>query len=77
MRVDSRKERKETSSVTTYANQSNNGKSATATTVPSTRTVDELHATILVADSQIPLQTESAHSWRLAANNMASSVTTG
>jgi hypothetical protein len=74
VRIDSRNERKETSSVTTYANQSNNGKSATATTVPSTRTIDELHATIVVADSQIPLETESALSWRLAASDMASSV---
>lgn len=74
VRIDSRNERKETASVNTYANQSNNGKSATATTVPTIRNIDELHATILAGNSQIPLQTESALSWRLAASDMASSV---
>lgn len=74
VRIDSRNERKETVSVNTYASQSNNGKSATATTVPTVRNIDELHATILAGNSQIPLQTESALSWRLAASDMASSV---
>ena len=74
VRVDSRNIRKETASVNTYANQSNDGKTGTATTVPTVRTVNELHVMLLAGNSQIPLETESALSWRLAASDMASSV---
>lgn len=73
-RIDARNVRKETASVNTYSNKSNDGKSTTATTVPTTRTVNELHVTLLAGNSQIPLDTESALSWRLAASDMASSV---
>ncbi len=74
VRIDSRNVRKETASINTYANQSKDGKSGTATTVPTVRNVNELHVTLLAGNSQIPLETESALSWRLAASDMASSV---
>jgi hypothetical protein len=74
VRVDSRNVRKETAAVNTYANQSKDGRSGTATTVPTVRNVDELHVTLLAGISQIPLQTESPLSWRLAAGDMASSI---
>ncbi|AFL89879.1 hypothetical protein Terro_3666 [Terriglobus roseus DSM 18391] len=74
VRIDSRNVRKETAAVNTYANQSKDGRSGTATTVPTVRNVDELHVTLLAGNSQIPLQTESALSWRLAAGDMASSI---
>lgn len=74
MRIDSRNVRKETASVNTYANQSKDGKSGTATTVPTIRNVNVLHVMLLAGNSQIPLETESALSWRLAAGDMASSI---
>ncbi|MEZ2348046.1 hypothetical protein [Terriglobus sp. RCC_193] len=73
-RIDSRNVRKETAAVNTYANQSKDGRSTTATTVPSVRNVNELHVTLLAGNSEIPLHTESALSWRLAASDMASSI---
>ncbi|SEC47804.1 hypothetical protein [Terriglobus roseus] len=74
VRIDSRNVRKETASVNTYANQSKDGKSGTATTVPTIRNVNVLHVMLLAGNSQIPLETESALSWRLAAGDMASSI---
>ena len=74
VRIDSRNVRKETASVNTYANESKDGRSGTATTVPTIRNVDVLHVTLLAGNSQIPLETESALSWRLAASDMASSI---
>src|SRR4051812_35140679 len=59
VRIDSRSVRKETASINSYANRSKDGKSTTVTTVPSTRTINELHATLLAGNSQIPLETES------------------
>lgn len=73
VRIDSRNVKKETASVNTIANQSKNGKTTTATTVPAVRITNVLHATIVAGDSQIPLETESL-SWRGAAGDMASSV---
>ncbi len=74
VRIDSRNVRKETAAVNTYANQSKDGKSGTATTVPTIRNVNVLHVMLLAGNSQIPLETESALSWRLAAGDMASSI---
>ena len=74
VRIDSRNVRKETASVNTYANESKDGRSGTATTVPTIRNVDVLHVMLLAGNSQIPLETESALSWRLAASDMASSI---
>ncbi|SDF71212.1 hypothetical protein [Terriglobus roseus] len=73
-RVDSRNVRKETSAVNTYSNKSDDGKSTTKTTVPTVQTINELHVTLLVGNSEIPMQSESSLSWRLAASNMASSI---
>jgi hypothetical protein len=73
-RIDSRDVRKETAAVNTYSNKSDDGKSTTATTVPSVRTVNELHVTLLAGNSEIPLHTESTLSWRLAASDMASNI---
>lgn len=73
-RIDSRKTRKEIASVNTYTNKSDDGKSKTETTAPTTRSVNELHVTLLAGTSQIPLDTESTLSWRLAASDMASSI---
>lgn len=74
VRIDSRNERKETGSVSTYANQSKDGRSATATTVPNDKYVRVLHGTLIAGEFQMPLQDESALSWRLAAKDMASDV---
>lgn len=73
-RVDSRNVRKETSAVNTYSNKSDDGKSTTKTTVPTVQTINELHVTLLVGTSEIPMQSESSLSWRLAASDMASSI---
>lgn len=73
-RIDSRKVRKEIAAVNTYTNKSDDGKSKTETTAPTTRSVNELHVTLLAGTSQIPLDSESTLSWRLAANDMASSI---
>jgi hypothetical protein len=73
VRIDSRNVKKETASVNTVANQSKNGKTTTATTVPAVRITNVLHATIVAGDSQIPLESESL-TWRGAAGDMASSV---
>lgn len=74
VRVDARNVRKETASINTYENKSKDGRSTTATTVPTVRSVNVLHTTILAGNSQIPLETESTLSWRLAAGDMASSI---
>ena len=66
--------RKETSAVNTYSNKSDDGKSTTKTTVPTVQTINELHVTLLVGNSEIPMQSESSLSWRLAASDMASSI---
>jgi hypothetical protein len=73
VRIDSRNQKKETAGGSTYVNQIKNGKSAIATTVPTVRIANVLHATIVAGDSQIPLETESL-TWRAAAGDMASSV---
>jgi len=73
-RVDSRRVRKETAAINTYANQSKDGKQTTVTTTPTTRHINELHVTLLVGNSEIPLDAESDLSWRLAAGDMASSI---
>jgi len=73
-RVDSRNVRKETSAMNTYSNKSDDGKSTTKTTVPTVQTINELHVTLLVGNSEIPMQSESSLSWRLAASDMASSI---
>lgn len=73
-RVDSRNVRKETSAVNTYSNKSDDGKSTTKTTVPTVQTINELHVTLLVGNSEIPMQSESSLSWRFAAGDMASSI---
>ncbi|MEK6396773.1 MAG: hypothetical protein V4734_01695 [Terriglobus sp.] len=73
-RVDSRFTRKETAAVNTYANTSKDGKQTTVTTTPQTRHINELHVTLLAGNSEIPLESESDLSWRLAAGDMASSI---
>lgn len=73
-RVDSRRTRKETAAVNTYANTSKDGKQTTVTTTPTTRHINELHVTLVVGNSEVPLDSESDLSWRLAAGDMASSI---
>ena len=73
-RVDSRRTRKETTAVNTYANTSKDGKQTTVTTTPQTRHINELHVTLLAGNSEVPLDAESELSWRLAAGDMAGSI---
>ena len=74
VRIDSSNDRKETGSVSTYANQSKDGKSGSATTYANEKTIHVLHGTLIAGEFQMPLQDESALSWRLAASDMASDV---
>ncbi len=74
VRVESRNERKQVASVSTYANESKDGKSGSATTVTNNQTIKVLHATLIAGDFEMPLQDESTLSWRLAATDMASDV---
>ncbi len=74
IRIESRNERKQVSSVTTYEDKSDDGKRGTATTTPNNQTIKVLHGTLVAGDFQMPLQDESPLSWRLAASDMASDV---
>lgn len=74
VRIDSRNDRKETGSVSTYASQSKDGKSGSATTYANEKTIHVLHGTLIAGEFQMPLQSEDALSWRFAASNMADDV---
>ncbi|MDE1163753.1 MAG: hypothetical protein PW792_17650 [Acidobacteriaceae bacterium] len=74
LRVDSRNTRQEAYSITTNANESKDGKSATATTTQNKKTILEVHATIVAGDFQLPLLGASTFSWRLSAGDITSQL---
>lgn len=74
LRVDSRNSRQETYSITTNANESKDGKSATATTTQNKKTILEVHATLVAGDFQLPLLGASTFSWRLSASDVLSQL---
>lgn len=74
LRVDKRDTRTVTTSVSTYANESKDGKSASATTIPSKTTYLIVHSTLIAGDFQMEIVKESSLSWRLAAGETVSQV---
>jgi hypothetical protein len=73
VRVTSRNEQKELGSVTTYKNKSGDGKSETATTVPTQNVRRIVHATIKAGDFETDLEGENIF-WSGAADSLAGQI---